>query len=77
MQLRDAIYGPSGAFPDIIWDGIIDPNKPEDKQVICVANGDAQLLSIDAGNEFNDAGVDMQKHNCTVAKLAPIELAGS
>ena len=77
VQLKDAIYGVDGAFPDIIWDGIIDPNKPEEKQVICVANGDAQLLSIDAGNEFENAGVDMQKHNCSVAKLAPIELTGA
>jgi parallel beta-helix repeat protein len=76
VQLRDAIYGPTGAFPDIIWDGIIDPNNPEEKHVICVDNGDAQLLSIDAGNEFKDAGVDMQRHKCTVAKLAPIELVG-
>ncbi|MDG1123241.1 MAG: parallel beta-helix domain-containing protein [Pseudomonadales bacterium] len=77
VQVRDAIYGPTGAFPDIIWDGIIDPNKPEEKQVICVSNGDAQLLSIDAGNEFKGAGVDMQRHNCKVAKLAPVELAGN
>ena len=77
VQLKDAIYGVDGAFPDIIWDGIIDPNKPEEKQVICVANGDALLLNIDAGNEFENAGVDMQKHNCTVAKLAPIELTGT
>jgi hypothetical protein len=77
VQLRDAIYGPTGAFPDIIWDGIIDPNKPEEKHVICVVNGDAKLLNIDAGNEFKGAGVDMKNHNCTVAKLAPIELAGT
>lgn len=77
VQVRDAIYGPTGTFPDIIWDGIIDPNKPEDKQVICVSNGDTQLLSIDAGNEFKGAGVDMQRHNCKVAKLAPVELAGN
>ena len=77
VEIRDAIYGVDGAFPDIIWDGIIDPNKAEEKQVICVDNGDAQLLSVDAANEFKGAGVDMQKYDCTVAKLAPIELASN
>ena len=43
VMLRDAIFGPEGAFPDIIWDGVVDPNKPEGREVICVDNGDAKL----------------------------------
>lgn len=74
-QLKTALYGEDGAFPDIIWDGIVDPERASDRPIICVDNGDAQLLSIDAGNEFANAGVDMQRHQCTVEKMLPIELA--
>ena len=76
-QLRNALYGEQGKFPDIIWDGIVNPEKDSATPVICVDNGDAQLLSIDAGNEFANAGVDMTRHTCSVPKLAPVELAGS
>ena len=75
-QLRNSLYGEQGEFPDIIWDGIVNPEKDGETPVICVDNGDAQLLSIDAGNEFANAGVDMAQHACTVPKLQPIELAG-
>ncbi len=75
VTLRDAIFGPEGAFPDIIWDGVIDPNKPEGREVICVANGDAKLLSIDASNEFANPTVDMTPYQCQIEKLTPIELS--
>tara|TARA_A100000164_G_C21864879_1_gene752018 strand:+ start:140 stop:1342 length:1203 start_codon:yes stop_codon:yes gene_type:complete len=76
-QLRNALYGEQGKFPDIIWDGIVNPEKDSATPVICVDNGDAQLLSIDAGNEFANAGIDMTRHTCSVPKLAPVELADS
>ena len=75
VKLRDAIFGPEGAFPDIIWDGVIDPNKPERREVICVDNGDAKLLSIDASNEFANPTVDMTTYQCQIEKLTPIELS--
>ena len=75
VKLRDAIFGPEGAFPDIIWDGVIDPNKPEGREVICVDNGDAKLLSIDASNEFANPTVDMTLYQCQIEKLTPIELS--
>ena len=75
VMLRDAIFGTEGAFPDIIWDGVIDPNKPEGREVICVDNGDAKLLSIDASNEFANPTLDMSPYECQIEKLAPIELS--
>ena len=75
VKLRDAIFGPDGAFPDIIWDGVIDPNKPEGRKVICVDNDDAKLLSIDASNEFANPTVDMTPYQCQIEKLTPIELS--
>ena len=75
VMLRDAIFGPEGAFPDIIWDGVIDPNKPEGREVICVDNGDAKLLSIDASNEFANPTLDMSPYECQIEKLDPVELS--
>ena len=75
-QLRNALYGEQGAFPDILWDGIVNPENDGKIPAVCIDNGEAELLSIDAGNEFANAGVDMQRHNCSLPKLQPIELAG-
>ena len=75
VMLRDAIFGPEGAFPDIIWDGVVDPNKPEGREVICVDNSDAKLLNIDASNEFANPTMDMAPYECQIEKLAPIELS--
>ncbi len=74
VQVRDAVYGPEGAFPDIIWDGIVSPEKPAELNVICVQNGEAELLNIDTGNGFANPSVDMATHDCDVPKLAAIEL---
>lgn len=76
VMVRDAVYGPEGAYPDILWDGIVNPEKPDDLAVICVDNGDAELLSLDAANEFAAPSVDMARHACAVEKLAPVVLGG-
>ena len=40
--------------------------------MICVQNGDAQLFSVDAGNEFANPGI--VPADCSVAKLAEVSL---
>jgi hypothetical protein len=40
-----------------------------------VDNGDAQLLDIDAINEFANPSLDMAAYQCSVEKLSPIELS--
>lgn len=74
MQIRDAVYGSEGAFPDIIWDGIVNAELDGEQSVICVQNGDAELLNIDAANEFANPEVNMSKHDCTVEKLSVVSL---
>ena len=74
VQVRNALYGLDGAFPDIIWDGITNPAKPAELNVICVDNGDVQLLSIDAGNEFANPHIVGDDTQCQVSKLAPVTL---
>ncbi len=73
-QIRDAIYGTQGEFPDIIWDGIVNAELSDEQPVICVQNGDAELLNIDAANEFANPVVNMASHDCTVEKLSAVSL---
>ena len=74
VQVRDAVYGADGAFPDIIWDGIVNPEGSADQAIICVSGEDVELLNIDAANEFAQPRVDMAQHACDVEKLAAVEL---
>ena len=76
VRVRDAVYGAEGKFPDIIWDGIVNPQRDPTLPVICVNNGEVELLSIDAGNEFANPSVSMQAHACEVEKLSPVTLGG-
>ena len=75
MQVRDAVYGAEGAFPDIIWDGIVNSERAEGIAVICVSGDGVELLDIDTANEFANPNVDMTRYDCEVEKLAAITLS--
>ena len=75
QEIKQALYGDDGAFPDVIWDGIINPNNDENVKTICIMEEGAQLLNIDAGNEFKNAGVYMSSHRCELPKLEAISLS--
>ncbi len=75
-QLRVAMFGQDGALPDILWDGFSNPQKSGPEHAICVRNGDALLLNIDAPNGFANPSVDMSAHRCDHEKLREIVLAG-
>ena len=72
-QLRVAIYGEDGNLPDILWDGMVNPEREGGPQ-ICVDNGEAQVLNVDTAGEFQNPRVEMENHACTLDKLPPIEL---
>lgn len=74
--LRMTLYGAEGRLPDVIWDGMINPERG-DAPVICVQNGESKLLNIDAANQFKNPTSDMAKHTCEMPKLAEIVLAGT
>lgn len=75
-QLRVAVFGADGSLPDVVWDGIFNPEKTGPAYAICVNNGDAVLLNVDAGNDSANVTVDMTAHSCDHEKLAPVILAG-
>ena len=75
QEIKQALYGADGAFPDVIWDGIINPNNDENVKTICIMEEGAELLNIDAGNEFKNAGVNTSSHRCELPKLEAINLS--
>jgi hypothetical protein len=54
---------------------VVNPERTDNPQVICVDQDDVDLLSIDAANAFANPSVNMQRHNCKVPKLSPVELS--
>ncbi len=79
--LRVAMFGDSGALPDVIWDGVQDSAKFVDgvlpaQLAICIDNGASELLSIDAANESANPALVTDRHRCSIAKLPAIVLVG-
>lgn len=75
QALRIATFGPLGRLPDVLWDGYVNPNRTEaDGPVLCVDNGEVEVLNIDGQN--GNANPRVERHDCTFEKLAPIVLTG-
>lgn len=65
-----AVYNGFGIAPDIVWDGIINPDLPLSEQKICHHdNGGAQFADIDAANDFTDVVANPADNDCTIAAL--------
>ena len=73
--VRLALYGAGGSFPDIVWDGVRNPEKPGAEHAICVDNGNAEVLDLDGANGYANPRIDMSLHQCSHEKLAAVELA--
>jgi len=74
-QLRVAMFGEDGQLPDVVWDGFTNPEKGAAEFAICVNNGDAVVINIDAGNNYEGVTVDMAGHTCDHEKLGEVTLA--
>ncbi|MCJ8170219.1 parallel beta-helix domain-containing protein [Atopomonas sediminilitoris] len=77
--LRIAEFGLNGRLPDVLWDGIVDPAKLENGQLpaalrLCLDNGAAGLVNVDAGNGFKQISTDTSAHQCTLTPLPAIAL---
>lgn len=78
--LKVAMFGFSGHFPDILWDGYVNADKVDangnllPEFAICVDNGDAEVLNADLGNGSKNIVVGAQQHNCQHDKLPAIVL---
>jgi parallel beta-helix repeat protein len=76
IQLKNQVFGESGNFPDIIWDGMTNPVN-EGRQVICIQNADVQIFNLDLPNEFKDPRIDETLQSCELSKLPEVRLSES
>ena len=78
--LKVALFGLTGSFPDIIWDGYVNPDSLGDdgkllaEFAICIDNQGAELLNVDLGNDSDNIVVGEAQHDCQHEKLAPVVL---
>jgi len=80
QALRVAMFGLTGALPDILWDGYVDPKKLIDGRLpeslrICVENDGAALLNVDGPNGSKAPRLATAEHFCTLPRLPAVELA--
>jgi len=73
--VRVGLYGPDGRLPDIVWDGVQNPEKTGPEFAICVDEGDSELLDLDGANGYANPTIDMSRHRCSHEKLGVIDLA--
>ena len=81
QALRVAMFGITGALPDILWDGYVNPEKLVDGELpdalrLCVQNGAAEVLNIDGPNDNRNPRLATQDHACAQDRLPPVALAG-
>jgi parallel beta-helix repeat protein len=77
--LKLAMFGLSGHFPDILWDGYRDEKnlvngQPPPDERICVRNGSVSVLNADGPHKYKNPATDMAAYQCDLPKLSPVEL---
>ena len=78
--LKVAMFGITGSFPDVLWDGFTNPDKVDGDGklrqafAICVDNDGAQVLNADLGNGSENIVVGDAQHSCQHEKLPPVML---
>jgi len=77
QALRVTLFGPTGRFPPVIWDGFADSEKMVDGRMpaqlrICVE--EVEVLNADLPNDAADARLAGDAHRCALDRLAPADL---
>ena len=76
--LKTAVYGMSGKFPDVLWDGYVDAKTlvnglPPDGDRICIQGADG-VLNADGPHDYKNPTTDTKAYQCTLPKLPPVVL---
>ena len=76
--LKTAVYGLSGHFPDVLWDGYSDPKDmvngvPPSADRICIQDVSG-VLNADGAHDYKNPATDMKTYQCTLPKLPPVVL---
>lgn len=79
-QLKDAVFGEEGSFPNVIWDGFVNPELVVDGKLpaeyqICIYNeASSAVFNVDAPNQFASPGVNETDHQCRHNPLPAVRL---
>jgi parallel beta-helix repeat protein len=79
--LKLALFGLGGSFPDVLWDGYVNPDKLDadgklrSEFAICVNNGAAEVLNADLPNGSDHIVVGDNQHHCEHEKLPAVVLS--
>ena len=80
QALKLAMFGPTAALPDVLWDGFVDPAKMVDGVLpatlkICVQNDGVEILDFDGRNDNKAPRLAAADHDCDLPKLPAITLS--
>ena len=79
-QLKVAVFGEDGSFPNVIWDGFVNPELVVDGKLpaeyqICIYNeASSAVFNVDAPNQFANPGVNETDHQCRHSPLPAVQL---
>lgn len=79
-QLKDAVFGEEGSFPNVIWDGFVNPELVVDGKLpaeyqICIYNeASSAIFNVDAPNRFASPRVNETDHQCQHSPLPAVQL---
>ena len=73
QALRVLKFGPTGRLPDVLWDGYAREGGAD--PVLCVDNGDAEVMNLDAPNDFSDPRIVDGGADCPIEPLPAVSLA--
>jgi parallel beta-helix repeat protein len=79
QALRVAMFGLTGALPDILWDGYVDPKKMVDGALpdalrLCVQNDGAEIINVDGPNGNKAPRLAAAEHACSLPRLPEVQL---
>lgn len=81
MALKVALFGLTGSFPDVLWDGFVNREKTdanghlESEFAICIDDESVEVLNADLANDSDNITTDSTQHRCKHAKIPPVVLA--
>ena len=81
MALKLALFGLTGSFPDVLWDGFVNSEKTdanghlESEFAICIDDETVEVLNADLANDSDNITTDSTQHRCKHAKIPPVVLA--
>lgn len=82
-QLKEAVFGVDGHFPNVIWDGFVNPALlvdgvlPAEHQICIFNEASSAVFNIDGPNGFANPRVAEQQHQCQFAPLPAVVLASA